>query len=411
MLAPRHDASASVALGHRTLNARRGVVRRTYADRFVSDTVAPSFEPVTPTLELLWQDDASAYAFVRVADGSLSAGGLHMGMPAVRTSRTQGTASARAGSSWTSCSALEADPPPGVEQGGDGAGRVRGARRRPPVGRRRPRASAPPGGRRARWHALWGATLDDHVRAELDAIAHATPAASAEAFDDDTQAFVDDLYGCAVDELARRALRDAGVGLSVSSPRVAGAAEHFLAGLAAPRPELPAGAGYPALERRIAAWVDGGLARARARRGTSGCASTRATAGRSTEPRTRRRSCSSCGSRRPTTRPSALPASLLTGGADEVFAFLRESDPRRALDLRLATIGPVLADAGIVLDGDPPPQVELDAEQVARSSGRPCLVSRSSACRCGSPASGSHRRAASASTSSRPGRRRPPAGS
>ena len=50
----------------------------------------------------------------------------------------------------------------------------------------------------------------------------------------------------------------------------------------------------------------------------------------------------------------ALPASLLRDGDDEVFAFLRESDPRRALELRLATIGPVLADAGIVLDGDPP---------------------------------------------------------
>ena len=235
-------------------------MRRTYADRFVSDTVAPSFEPVTPTLELLWQDDASAYAFVRMADGSLSAGGLHLGMPAVADVAHAGHGISARRLELDELLALEADPPPGLEQGG--TARVAFAvldvaRRSVADGLVHPHLQAADG----RWHALWGATLDDHVRAELDAIAHAAPAASAEAFDGDTQAFVDDLYGCAVDELARRALRDAGVGLSVSSPRVAGAAEHFLSGLAAPGPELPAGAGYPALERRIAAWVDGGLAR------------------------------------------------------------------------------------------------------------------------------------------------------
>src|SRR6185503_21308031 len=60
----------------------------------------------------------------------------------------------------------------------------------------------------------------------------------------------------------------------------------------------------------------------------------------------------------------ALPAALLQSGADEVFGFLRDSDPRSALDRRLATIEPILADAGITLAGDPPTSVVLDTEQV-----------------------------------------------
>ena len=47
-----------------------------------------------------------------------------------------------------------------------------------------------------------------------------------------------------------------------------------------------------------------------------------------------------------------------------MFAFLRESDPRRALELRLQLIAPVLASAGIALRGDPPSAVELDHAQV-----------------------------------------------
>src|SRR4029079_13921495 len=101
--------------------------------------------------------------------------------------------------------------------------------------------------------------------------------ASADAFDRDTRAFVDDLYGCAVDELARRALpaaevtmtsapppsgrRAANVTMTSASPRTDGASERFLAGLAAATPALPAETGYAALERRLAAWVDGGLTR------------------------------------------------------------------------------------------------------------------------------------------------------
>jgi non-specific serine/threonine protein kinase len=329
----------------------------------VSDTVALHSEAATPTLELLWQDDASAYALARTLDGALSAGGLHVGMPAVADVAHAGHGIGVRRLELDELLELAEAPPPGLEQGG--TARVAfavldTAHRSVAAGLVHPHLEAADG----RWHALWGATLDDHVRAELDAIAHAAPAAAADAFDGDTQAFVYDLYGCAVDELARRALRAAGVTLSVASSRGAGAAEHFLAGLAAPGPELPGNTGYPALERRVGAWVDGGLARRsrapwnlalRLDESDGGPGD----GGADPPPVVLQLWLEAADD------PSlALPASLLADGADEVFAFLRESDPRRALDLRLGTMEPVLADAGIVLRGDPPAQVELGAEQV-----------------------------------------------
>jgi SNF2-related domain/SNF2 Helicase protein/Helicase conserved C-terminal domain len=329
----------------------------------VSDTVVLHSEAATPTLELLWQDDAGAYALVRAADGALSAGGLHVGMPAVADVAHAGHGVGARRLELDELLELAEAPAPGLEQGG--TARVAfavldTARRSVAAGLVHPHLEAADG----RWHALWGATLDDHVRTELDAIAHAAPAASADAFDGDTQAFVYDLYGCAVDELARRALRAAGVTLSVAPSRGAGAAEHFLAGLAAPGPELPGNTGYPALERRVGAWVDGGLAR-RSRAPWNLALRLDESDGRpgdgGGDPPPVLLELWLEAADDPTL---ALPASLLADGADEVFAFLRESDPRRALDLRLGTIGPILADAGIVLGGDPPAQVELGAEQV-----------------------------------------------
>ncbi len=260
--------------------------------------------------------------------------------PPSRTSHTQGTASARAGWSSTSCSRSSKALPPGVEQGG--TARVAFAvldvaRRSVAAGLVHPHLEAADG----RWHALWGATLDDHVRAELDAIAHAAPAASAESFDGDTQAFVYDLYGCAVDELARRALRDAGVGLSVASRRGGGAAEHFLAGLAAPGPELACRA--PATRR----WNGGsprgstaGSHGARARRGTSGCASTRAKAGTRSAVPTRPRSCSSSGSRRRTTRPSPCPRRCSTTATTRCSRSSARATRAAPSSCRLGTIEP-----------------------------------------------------------------------
>ncbi len=255
---------------------------------------------------------------------------------------------------------LAADPPAEIEPGGTALvvlAVLDVARRSVAAGLVHPHLQAADG----RWHALWGATLDEHVLDELHALAHAAPAAAADAFDGDTRAFVDDLYACAVDELARRAMRHAGVTFPTATARAAGATERFLAGLAASSPELPAEAGYAALERRVAAWVDGGLAR-------------RSRAPWNLGLRLDEGAAQAVGDAPPVVLelwleaaddPTlALPAALLETGADEVFGFLRDSDPRRALDRRLETIEPVLADAGIALEGDPPTHVALDADQV-----------------------------------------------
>jgi non-specific serine/threonine protein kinase len=313
-----------------------------------------------PTLEILWQEDASAYALVRESDGTLSARGLQAGMPAVADLVHAGHGVGARRLELDELLQLAADPPEDLERGGTAQivlAVLDVARRSVAAGLVHPHLEAADG----RWHALWGATLDEHVLDELHALAHAAPAAAADAFDGDTRAFVDDLYACAVDELARRAVSDAGVTLPGFSARMPAAAERFLTGLAAPSPELPADPGYVALERRVTAWVDGGLAR-------------RSRAPWNLGLRLDEADAPAVGDAPPVVLelwleaaddPTlALPAALLETGADEVFGFLRDSDPRRALDRRLETIEPVLADAGIVLEGDPPTRVTLDTDQV-----------------------------------------------
>jgi len=312
------------------------------------------------TLEILWQEDASAYALVREGDGTLSSRGLQTGMPAVADLVHAGHGISARRLELHELLELQRDAPPGIEPGGTAQivfAVIEVARRSVAAGLVHPHLEAADG----RWHALWGATLDEHVVDELEALAHAAPAAAADAFAGDTHAFVHDLYACAIDELARHALRVGGVTLATVAPRGSGVAERFLAGLAAPTPELPPDGGYVALERRLAAWVDGGLAR-------------------------RSRAPWSLGLRLDETdlpatedAPSvvlelwleaaddptlALPAALLETGADDVFGFLRDSDPRRALDRRLETVAPILADAGITLMGDPPSRAVLEADQV-----------------------------------------------
>jgi hypothetical protein len=205
-----------------------------------------------------------------------------------------------------------------------------------------------------RWHALWGATLDEVVSEELARIAAAAPAVCADPFGEDVDAFVHDLYACAVDELARRAIRTAAVRPSASGLRDTGAADRVLAGLLSDEPELPSHAGYAALERRLSAWVDGGLAhRSRApwnvglrlseRNGDVVAALWLEAADDPT---------------------LALPASLLRDGHEDVFAFLREGDPRAAVERRVATIGPILTRAGLPpLDAEVP-EAPLDDDQV-----------------------------------------------
>ncbi len=323
----------------------------------MSEALHPAIEP---TLEILWQEDASAYVLVRAPDGGLSAGGLQVGMPAVADLVRAGHGTSARRVELDGLLALAAGPPAGLELGGTAQvvfAVLDVARRSVAAGLVHPHLEAADG----RWHALWGATVDEHVRDELDALAHAAPAAAADAFDADTRAFVDDLFACAVDELARLALRDAGVDLTVASPRAIGAAERFLAGLAAPSPELPADTGYVALERRIAGWVDGGLARRSRAPWNLGLRLDEADAPPAAETPSVVLELWLEAADDPTL---ALPVALLETGADEVFGFLRDSDPRRALDRRLETIEPILADAGIALTGSPPTHVVLDADQV-----------------------------------------------
>ncbi|MCZ7590023.1 MAG: DEAD/DEAH box helicase [Gaiella sp.] len=328
----------------------------------MSGTAASLPAAAPATLEILWQEDASAYLLAREADGTLSAGGLHAGMPAVADLAHAGHGVAARRVELDELLDLVDRAGQGLAHGGT-ARIVRAvvdvARRSVAAGLVHPHLEAADG----RWHALWGATLDHHVLDELDALARAAPAAAADAFDGDTRAFVDDLYACAVDELARRALRAAGVTLDGGSGRT-GAAERFLAGLVALTPELAADPGYPALERRVAGWVDGGLARRSRAPWSLGLRLDEADAH---EPLPGHAPCVTLelwleAADDPTL---ALPAALLgTGAADEVFGFLRDSDPRRALEARLATIAPILADAGIVLEGDPPARVQLDTDRV-----------------------------------------------
>ena len=206
-----------------------------------------------------------------------------------------------------------------------------------------------------RWHALWGATLDEVVTDELDRIAAAAPAVCADPFDGDPDGFVHDLYACAVDELARQS------GSGGGCPPDAGRAR--VGRLRAP-PRLGCCPTSPRFRRTAATRrSSGGSAHGstagwpigRARRGTWGCACRRA----------RAEAVGVALWLEAADDPTlALPASLLRDGDEEVFAFLREGDPRGAVERRVASIDPVLEGAGLPrLDADEPEAV-LDDDQV-----------------------------------------------
>ena len=305
-----------------------------------------------PTLELLWQDDTTALALLRDADGRLTADGLVLGTPVAADLSSVGPgATARR----LQLAELLDFEPDGHLLGGSAQvtlAVLERARRSLAEGLVHPHLQSGDG----RWHALWGATLDDAVRDELDAISDATPAICTEPFDGDADAFVYDLYGCALDELARRALG----AVSARAPGWRDAApERFLATLHADEPTLPANAGYTALERRLSAWVDGGLDR-------------RSRAPWNVGLRLDELDDAGGPSRvvvelwlQAADDPTlALPASLLHEGGEEVFAFLREGDPHAAIRRRLETIHPILADVGIPLLDEELPSVELDNDQV-----------------------------------------------
>ena len=317
-------------------------------------SVLTSPTPTGTTFELLWQQDASALAFVRDTAGSLSAAPLEIGVPTTDDVDGVGRRIQARRLSLGELLDLEST---GLEPGGTARvvlAVLDRARRSLAEGLVHPHLQAGDG----RWHALWGATVDDVVRDELEAIADAAPAICGTAFDGDLDAFVDDLYGCAVDELARRALRGVRVGAQASRPD--GAPQRLVDALHSDDPVLPAHGGYAALERRLSAWVDGGLGR-RSRAPWN--------VGLRLDEHTDH---DADGSRvvvelllQAADDPTlALPASLLRDGDDEVFAFLRDGDPRGAIERRLETIGPILAEAGLPHLDAGVPEAALDHDQV-----------------------------------------------
>jgi hypothetical protein len=147
-------------------------------------------ETTVQTLELLWQEDASAFAVVRDGDG-LSAAGLELGRPA--------TADLGAAGSGIEARRLDvrelirlAETPPALELGGTAAALlavVELARRSVAEGLVHPHLDHGEGW----WYAFWGATLDPSVQAALTEIAAALPPAGAAAFGGDADAVVHDL--------------------------------------------------------------------------------------------------------------------------------------------------------------------------------------------------------------------------
>ncbi len=240
------------------------------------------------------------------------------------------------------------------------------------------------------------------MQAALADIAAAVPSVWADPFDGDRDAAVHDLYACAVDQIARDRLHEAGVPLARRSRRGSPTAvEHFLQGLAAPEALLPRHPGYPALERKLSEWVDAGL-------GRRSVAPWLLSLHLDERPATTLRAGDD-GDTAPALvlelwlqaadDPTlSLPASLLWSGDDEIFGFLRASDPRRALQQQVTAIEPVLAEHGIAFDLAQPAEAELDPASSPRSCARRCPGSTSSGCPCCFRATGSARRASCAST-------------
>ena len=255
------------------------------------------------------------------------------------------------------------------------------------------------------WHGLWGATIDESVRDELDEIADAAPGICATAFDGDIDAFVDDLYGCAIDELARRALH--GVRATPPSRLRDSAPERLLAALHSDDPTLPADGGYAALERRLSAWVDGGLGR-RSRAPWNVGPPTRRADGRARRRLARRRRAAAPGGRRPDARASGIASHSATRTSSRSFETAIRAERSSAASRRSARSSPTPASLHSTRRR---PRQPSTTTRCARSSHARDLGSRSSACPCSSREPGSRRRAVCASTSSPQAHRRRPADS
>ncbi len=311
--------------------------------------------PALPTLEVLWQPDASAYVLTRGPEGELSAGQLHMGMPSVADLAHLGRAVAARKVSVGELIRLAESPPAGVEPGGTARATfavVELAQGAVTEGLVHPQLEYDA----RRWFAFWAATLDDTVDKALTQIAAALPAVCADAFDGDREDAVRDLYPYLVDHIARTRLRAAGVRLTAPTHRPRSAIELFLDGLTAPSPELPEHSGYSALERRLTQWVDDGLSQLSAAPWllALNLDERDPAAGLTLELWLQAEDDPTLG----------LPASLLWSGGEEVFAFFRASDPRRALVRALADIEPLLAEGGIAFPEVEPTEVPLDPDAV-----------------------------------------------
>ena len=311
--------------------------------------------PALPTLEVLWQPDASAYVFTRSPEGELSAGHLHVGMPSVADLAHLGRAVGASKISVGELVRLAATPlPAGVELGGTALATfaiVELAQDAVTEGLVHPQLEYDV----RRWFAFWAATLDEPVERALTQIAASLPAVSADAFDGDREELVHDLYPYLVDHIARARLRRDDVRLTRPTGRTRTATELFLEGLTAPTPELPEHPGYSALEKRLTKWVDDGLSQLSAAPWQLALhLDERESDGLTLELWLQAEDD-------PTV---SLPAALLWSGGESVFAFFRASDPRRALIQRLVEIEPLLAEGGIGFDPDEPAQAHLDPEAV-----------------------------------------------
>ncbi len=324
-------------------------------------------EPIVPaeilapaTLEVVWQEDASAFVFARDPAGRLSVDGLQVGLPAVVELPFAGGEITVRRIGVRELVRLEEAPPGGFALADSAQAifaLVELARRSVAEGLVHPHLDHGDGW----WYAFWGATLDESVQEALSRIAVALPAVSATAFGGDREATVHDLYPVLVDQLARDRLRSTGVRLAnAARHRRPGALELFLEGLTAPEPVLPRHSGYAALERRLSRWVDDGLGRLSSAPCKLGVHLNE--------------------------RPSdvfyknlvlelwlqaeddptlGLPAALVWNDEDGIFSFLRASDPRRDLIRRLAEIEPLLAEVGIEFDAAEPSEVELGPDAVS----------------------------------------------
>jgi hypothetical protein len=325
-----------------------------------ADQIAPTTEVAAPaTLEILWQDDASAFVFRRLPEGELSAAGLPLGKPVQAGLALLGDGVAARRVEVVELIRLAEARPADLEPGPTAEAVfaiVALAQRSVDEGLVHPTLTYEDGD----WSAFWGATLDTAVQATLGEIASAMPPVAAGAFDGDPNATALDLYAVAVDQIARDRLRAHRVRLTSTAPYGRkGAVELFLDGLAAQEAGLQRHSGFASLEGRLSRWVGGGLER------------------RSAAPWKLRLRLDE---REHAGRPLglavelwleaeddptlALPASRLWDGGAEIFSFVRSSDPHRDLIRQLTPLEPVLAEVGLAFHEREPTDAELAGDEV-----------------------------------------------